>query len=244
MNFSVSYPLKRHAFQRLGFTYSLTKSTISAFSTASQTFFQTISFRSGIQGTQCAGGHHRAARLRSATSTTPSTTRFGPRSGKEYTAVFQVGRPVRKRALHLAAGGVQELPLDALPDAVGERAQRAGPARAAELCAGIRRRRGAAAEPLLHRRRRRFARLRRSRRNALWLRPQPRDSAVDQSRWHLRSARSHQSAAEPVHPGADSGIWHRLDRRRHEPDDQRRVSHSDCRDRLRSRSSTTSAWTW
>ena len=56
MNFSVSYPLKRHAFQRLGFTYSLTKSTISAFSTASQTFFQTISFRSGIQGSNALPG--------------------------------------------------------------------------------------------------------------------------------------------------------------------------------------------
>ena len=50
MNFSVSYPLKRHAFQRLGMTYRLDKSNITAFSTASQTFFQTISFRSGIQG--------------------------------------------------------------------------------------------------------------------------------------------------------------------------------------------------
>ena len=35
-NFSVSYPLKRHAFQRVGFTYALSKSTISAFSTASR----------------------------------------------------------------------------------------------------------------------------------------------------------------------------------------------------------------
>ena len=45
-NFSVSYPLKRHAFQRVGFTYSWSKSSITAFSTASQTYFQTISFRS------------------------------------------------------------------------------------------------------------------------------------------------------------------------------------------------------
>jgi outer membrane protein insertion porin family len=42
MNFSVSYPLKRHAFQRIGFTYSWSKSNITAFSTASQTYFQTI----------------------------------------------------------------------------------------------------------------------------------------------------------------------------------------------------------
>ena len=28
LTFSLSYPLKRHAFQRVGFTYSLTKSSI------------------------------------------------------------------------------------------------------------------------------------------------------------------------------------------------------------------------
>ena len=53
---SLSYPLKRHAFQRVGVTYSLNKSTITAFSTASQTFFQTISFRSGIQGSNALAG--------------------------------------------------------------------------------------------------------------------------------------------------------------------------------------------
>ncbi len=55
-NFSLSYPLKRHAFQRVGLTYSWTKSDITAFSTASQTFFQTISFRSGIQGSNSLTG--------------------------------------------------------------------------------------------------------------------------------------------------------------------------------------------
>ncbi len=57
LNFSLSYPLRRHAFQRVGFTYSLSRANITAFSTASQTFFQTISFRSGIQGIECAGRH-------------------------------------------------------------------------------------------------------------------------------------------------------------------------------------------
>src|ERR1019366_166559 len=35
LTLSISYPLRRHAFQRVGFTYSLSKSTITAFSTAS-----------------------------------------------------------------------------------------------------------------------------------------------------------------------------------------------------------------
>ena len=56
LNFSLSYPLRRHAFQRVGFTYSLSRANITTFSTASQTYFQTISFRSGIQGSNALNG--------------------------------------------------------------------------------------------------------------------------------------------------------------------------------------------
>jgi outer membrane protein insertion porin family len=88
LNFSVSYPLKRHAFQRVGATYSLSRSTITAFSTASQTFFQTISFRSGIQGSNALAGI-----INSQISLTYSYDTINnpvrPRSGKEYTAAFQ-----------------------------------------------------------------------------------------------------------------------------------------------------------
>ncbi len=89
LNFSVSYPLKRHAFQRLGFTYSLTKSTISAFSTASQTFFQTISFRSGIQGSNALAGIIGSSASFSYIYNTVNNP-LRARSGKEYTAVFQI----------------------------------------------------------------------------------------------------------------------------------------------------------
>ena len=89
LNFSVSYPLKRHAFQRVGFTYSLSKSTISAFSTASQTFFQTISFRSGIQGANALAGIVSSVASFSYTYNTINNP-LRPRSGKEYTAVMQV----------------------------------------------------------------------------------------------------------------------------------------------------------
>ncbi|HSZ16135.1 MAG TPA: outer membrane protein assembly factor BamA [Terracidiphilus sp.] len=88
LNFSVSYPLKRHAFQRLGFTYSLTKSTISAFSTASQTFFQTISFRSGIQGSNALAGIIESKASFSYIYNTINNP-LRPRTGKEYTVVFQ-----------------------------------------------------------------------------------------------------------------------------------------------------------
>jgi outer membrane protein insertion porin family len=89
MNFSVSYPLRRHAFQRVGFTYNLNKSTITAFSTASQTFFQTISFRSGIQGSNALNGIVTSSASFSYVYNTINNP-LRPRSGKEYTAVFQV----------------------------------------------------------------------------------------------------------------------------------------------------------
>jgi outer membrane protein insertion porin family len=89
LNFSVSYPLRRHAFQRVGFTYSLTKSTITAFSTASATFFQTISFRSGIQGTNSlAGIVNSNASFSYEYNTVNNPVR--PRGGKEVSAVFQI----------------------------------------------------------------------------------------------------------------------------------------------------------
>ncbi|HKF46434.1 MAG TPA: outer membrane protein assembly factor BamA [Terracidiphilus sp.] len=88
MNFSVSYPLRRHSFQRVGFTYSLTKSDITAFSTASQTFFQTISFRSGIQGANSLAGIINSSASFSYIFNTVNNP-LRPRTGREYTGVFQ-----------------------------------------------------------------------------------------------------------------------------------------------------------
>jgi len=88
-NFSINYPLKRHAFQRVGFTYSWSKSSISAFSTASQTFFQTIGYRSGIQGSNSMDGIvNSLVSFSYAYNTINNPMR--PRSGKEFTGVMQV----------------------------------------------------------------------------------------------------------------------------------------------------------
>jgi outer membrane protein insertion porin family len=46
---SASYPI-RHSFKRLGITYSLNSSNIATYSAASSNLFQTLAFRSGIQG--------------------------------------------------------------------------------------------------------------------------------------------------------------------------------------------------
>jgi outer membrane protein insertion porin family len=88
MNFSISYPLKKHSFQKLGLTYSWTKSDIQAFSTASQTFFQTISFRSGIQGSNALNGIVNSSASFSYVYNTINNP-LRPRTGKELTGVFQ-----------------------------------------------------------------------------------------------------------------------------------------------------------
>jgi outer membrane protein insertion porin family len=87
-NISFGYPLKRHNFQRLGFTYSLTDSNITAFSTASQTYFQTISFRSGIQGSNALNGIVNSSASFTYQYNTVNNP-MKPRTGKEYTAAFQ-----------------------------------------------------------------------------------------------------------------------------------------------------------
>jgi outer membrane protein insertion porin family len=89
MNFTLSYPLRRHAFQRVGFTYSWSRANITAFSTASQTFFQTISFRGGIQGANALNGIITSqASFTYSYNTVNNPVR--PRSGREYTAAFQL----------------------------------------------------------------------------------------------------------------------------------------------------------
>jgi len=88
-NYSFSYPLRRHSFQRLGLTYSWTKSSITAFSTASQTFFQTISFRSGIQGSNAMDGIVSSSASFSYTYNTVNNP-MRPHNGKEYSLVMQV----------------------------------------------------------------------------------------------------------------------------------------------------------
>src|SRR5271166_3152978 len=88
MNFSVSYPLKRHAFQRVGVTYAWSRSTITAFSTASQTFFDTVAFRSGVQGSNPLAGI-----INSSVSFTYSyntvSNPLRPRTGEDFTVALQ-----------------------------------------------------------------------------------------------------------------------------------------------------------
>jgi len=89
INLSASYPLRRHAFQRIGATYSWNRANITAFSTASQTFFQTISFRGGIQGANALHGII-TSQLSFSYSLNTVNNPVRPRNGHEYTAAFQL----------------------------------------------------------------------------------------------------------------------------------------------------------
>jgi outer membrane protein insertion porin family len=89
LNASVGYPLPRHNFERVGLTYSLTRSSITAFSSASQNLFQNIAFRSGIQGQNALNGIvNSSASLSFIYNTINNPQR--PRSGQEFSAVMQV----------------------------------------------------------------------------------------------------------------------------------------------------------
>ena len=88
-NFSISYPLPRHNFQRVGFTYSFTDSDITAFSSASQNLFQNIAFRSGIQGQNALNGIVNSSVSLSYTFNTINNPQR-PRTGKEFSAILQV----------------------------------------------------------------------------------------------------------------------------------------------------------
>ena len=88
INFSISYPLRRHSFQRVGFTYSWTDSNIQAFSAASQSFFQTIAFRSGVQSNNPLAGIKNSMISLSYLYNTVSDP-LRPRNGREFSAVVQ-----------------------------------------------------------------------------------------------------------------------------------------------------------
>ena len=158
LNFSLNYPLRRHAFQRVGFTYSLSRANITAFSTASQTYFQTISFRSGIQGSNALAGIVTSqASFTYSYNTVNNPVR--PRTGKEFTAALQaagIWGNVRYFSPLVAYKTYRSMHY---LDPQSQRTQRARLQGAARLYPGLWRRRGAAEQSFLCRRRRRIARL-------------------------------------------------------------------------------------
>ncbi len=85
---SAQYPLRR-SFKRVGFTYSWNRSSVTAFSAASQNLFQTLSFRSGIQGQNALTGIV-TSQASFSFSESHLDSQFAPHSGAELQALFQI----------------------------------------------------------------------------------------------------------------------------------------------------------
>jgi outer membrane protein insertion porin family len=86
---SGSYPLPHRSFKRIGVTYTLNRSTISTFSAASSTFFQTLAFRSGIQGQNALDGIV-SSMLGFSFLENKLDASYQPHNGHEISALFQV----------------------------------------------------------------------------------------------------------------------------------------------------------
>lgn len=87
-NVSASYPIKR-SFKRVGITYSLNRSTVSTFSAASQNLFQTLAFRSGIQGQNSLEGIV-TSQVAFSYSWDKLNSSYMPTNGSEFNADFQL----------------------------------------------------------------------------------------------------------------------------------------------------------
>ncbi|MFZ0662588.1 MAG: outer membrane protein assembly factor BamA [Acidobacteriaceae bacterium] len=85
---SGSYPIK-HSFKRVGVTYSLNKSSVTTYSAASSNFFQTLAFRSGIQGQNALEGILTSSLMLSFSENKLDAS-YLPRTGHEISADLQV----------------------------------------------------------------------------------------------------------------------------------------------------------
>lgn len=85
---SGSYPI-RHSFKRVGVTYSLNRSTITTYSAASANLFQTLDFRSGIQGQNALTGIVTSSMLFSYTENKLDAV-YQPHHGYSLSADFQI----------------------------------------------------------------------------------------------------------------------------------------------------------
>jgi outer membrane protein insertion porin family len=83
-----SYPIRR-SFKRIGLTYTWNKSSITTFSQASSNLFETLAFRSGIQGANSLEGILNSSAAISFQSNTVDSN-YRPRRGTEYSALMTV----------------------------------------------------------------------------------------------------------------------------------------------------------
>ena len=230
MNFSVSYPLKRHAFQRVGATYSLSKSYDYGLQHRLADLLPDHQLPVRHSGLECAGRHHQQpdlAHLLLQHRQQPGAAahRQGIHGG------LPGGRHLGQCALHFAAGGLQALHPHALP------AFRPRTATTCLACA------------------RSWATYRAS--AATWLRPTTASTPAARASCAASTCAAQRltamcpagsTSSSPIPTAVAfratppipkdnqciqvplAGLRRGLHRRRHQPDHQRRVPHSDRRD--------------
>ena len=90
LNFSLSYPLRRHAFQRVGFTYSLSRANDHRFQHGFANLLPDHQFPFRHSGLERAGRHRHQPGFVSPIPTTPSIILCGPVRARKFTAALQV----------------------------------------------------------------------------------------------------------------------------------------------------------
>jgi outer membrane protein insertion porin family len=87
-NVSARYPIHR-SFKSVGFTYSFNKQSVTTYSAASANFFQTLAFRSGIQGQNALSGILNSQASFSFTMNKLDAA-YQPHHGSEFSAITQI----------------------------------------------------------------------------------------------------------------------------------------------------------
>ena len=213
--------LFRHSFHRVGLTYSFQKSSITAFSPASTSLFQTLAFRSGIQSNNALEGIYSSTASLSYTYNKIGNP-YNPHDGVSYTALLQMAGlggnvkyfnpdlripPLQRHAFVQAQQGRPQRSRLPLPGAIHPGPWRQG-------CAAL--------PALLSGRRGRTSRLRHPLRHAVRLHSAAHAIHPHQSGWHAGPARSHQpDAGQHHHPYPH--LRHRLRWRRYLVHQQHRI---------------------
>jgi outer membrane protein insertion porin family len=87
-SFSVGYPIRR-SFKRVGLSYSLSRASVATFNDTTKNLFQTLAYRSGIEGQNQLNGIITSVATPSFTYSTIGNP-YMPHQGKEFTAAVQV----------------------------------------------------------------------------------------------------------------------------------------------------------
>ena len=215
---------------------------ITAFSTASQTFFQTISFRSGIQGSNALAGIITSPASFTYTYNTVNNP-VRPRTGKEFTAAFQIAGIWGNVRYFSPLVAYKTLPLHALPHAIANGHNVLAFSAQLGYIQGFG---GDVAPP-----NNRFYAGGEAELRGFDIRgATPYGYVPTRQTVQLTNPDGTCVPRDPNNPqlnqciaGSDSGLRHRLHRRRHQLHHQYRIPHSHRRLRRCSRSSTISAWT-